>query len=129
MNGSRKPVRILSRNGSRQDEKPVQPPLKEDPAAWPQLDLTNNSPQTSQPRYVRRKAGTDSSQGGSRRLASARFDQQSALWIRNYFFRIWIRIWIPFSAEFWIRIRKKIVTDPDTDPTSKKFWIQFRIRP
>jgi hypothetical protein len=29
----------------------------------------------------------------------------AVLWIRNYFFRI--RIWIPFSAEFWIRIRKK----------------------
>jgi hypothetical protein len=30
----------------------------------------------------------------------------TVLWIRtgNYFFRI--RIWIPFSAEFWIRIRK-----------------------
>jgi hypothetical protein len=46
------------------------------------------------------------------------------LWNRNYFFRIRI----PFSAEFWIRgYPKKIVTDPD--PTSKKFRIQFRIRP
>jgi hypothetical protein len=27
----------------------------------------------------------------------------TVLWIRNYFFRIRI----PFSAEFWIRIRKK----------------------
>jgi hypothetical protein len=24
---------------------------------------------------------------------------------------------------------KKVVTDPDPDPTSKKFRIQFRIRP
>jgi hypothetical protein len=46
------------------------------------------------------------------------------LWIRNYFFRI--RILIPFSAEFWIRIKKN-VTDPD--PTSKNVRIQFRIRP
>jgi hypothetical protein len=30
----------------------------------------------------------------------------AVLWIRNYFFRIRIRIWIPFSAEFWIRIQK-----------------------
>jgi hypothetical protein len=49
---------------------------------------------------------------------------ETVLWIRNYFFRIRIRI--PFSAEFWIRI-KKIVTDPD--PAGNKFWIQFRIRP
>jgi hypothetical protein len=46
---------------------------------------------------------------------------QPVLWIRNYFFRIRI----PFSAEFWIRIPKTIVSDPD--PTSKKFRIQFRI--
>jgi hypothetical protein len=49
----------------------------------------------------------------------------AVLWIRNYFFRIRIWIWIPFSAEFWIRIPKKIVMDPDPDPISKK----FRIRP
>jgi hypothetical protein len=29
----------------------------------------------------------------------------AVLWIRNYFFRIRIRIRIPFSSEFWIRIR------------------------
>jgi hypothetical protein len=58
-----------------------------------------------------------------------RMSSSAVLWIRNYFFRIRIWIWIPFSAEFWIRIQKKIVTDPDPDPTSKKFRIQFRIRP
>jgi hypothetical protein len=62
---------------------------------------------------------------GTREQANLKHRKITAvLWIRNYFFRIRI----PFSDEFWIRI-KKIVMDPDPDPTSKKFRIQFRIRP
>jgi hypothetical protein len=34
---------------------------------------------------------------------------KSVLWIRNYFFRI--RIQIPFSSEFWIRIQIRILID------------------
>jgi hypothetical protein len=59
MNGSRRPVRILSRNASSRQEGQLggqqqsqQPPPNEDPASWPQLDMGNNSsPQVTQPRW------------------------------------------------------------------------------
>jgi hypothetical protein len=48
------------------------------------------------------------------------------LWIRNYFFESWSYIPPSFGSR-----SKKLVTDPDPDPdpSSKKFRIQFRIRP